>query len=88
MSRLLDPVAATTNAPASLAKALQSEGFASIYDLVQTLEPDIKNVPTNTASLANLTTAATQLISKTLFRLTPYTQEIILHLARYLGIDR
>ncbi|WP_405811943.1 LamG domain-containing protein [Streptomyces sp. NBC_01520] len=88
VSRLLDPVAATTNAPASLAKALQSEGFASIYDLVQTLEPDIKNVPTNTASLANLTTAATQLISKTLFRLTPYTQEIILHLARYLGIDR
>lgn len=88
VSRLLDPAAATSDAPASLAKALQSEGFASIYDLIQTLEPDIKNVPTNTANLANLTTAATELISKTLYRLTPYTQEIIVYLARYLGIDR
>ncbi|KXK63691.1 hypothetical protein AWW66_01645 [Micromonospora rosaria] len=88
VSRLLDPVAATANAPASLAKALQREGFSSIYDLIQTLEPDIKNSPTNLATLANLTTATTDTLTKKLYRLTPYTQEIVVHLARYLGIDR
>ncbi|MEV0609450.1 LamG domain-containing protein [Polymorphospora rubra] len=88
VSRLLDPVAASATAPASLAKALQREGFSSIYDLIQTLEPDIRNSPANLANLANLTTATTEVLTKKLYRLTPYTQEIIVHVARYLGIDR
>ncbi|MGW1060671.1 LamG-like jellyroll fold domain-containing protein [Micromonospora rubida] len=88
VSRLLDPAAATPNAPASLAKALQREGFSSIYDLIQAVEPDIKANPANTANLANLNTATTEVLTKKLYRLTPYTQEITLHLARYLGIDR
>ncbi|MER7165791.1 LamG domain-containing protein [Micromonospora sp. NPDC000207] len=88
VSRLLDPVAAAPNAPASLAKALQREGFSSIYDLIQTLEPDIKTSPANLANIANLTTATTETLTKKLYRLTPYTQEIVVHVARYLGIDR
>ncbi|GLY20663.1 LamG domain-containing protein [Micromonospora sp. NBRC 101691] len=88
VSRLLDPVAASPNAPASLAKALQSEGFSSIYDLIQTIEPDVRKSPANLASLANLTAATTEIVTKKLYRLTPHTQEIIVHVARYLGIDR
>ncbi|WP_433343361.1 LamG domain-containing protein [Micromonospora sp. CA-111912] len=88
VSRLLDPVAAASAAPPSLAKALQQEGFSSIYDLIQTLEPDIRNSPANTASLADLTAATTETLTKKLYRLTPHTQEIIVHLARYFGIDR
>ncbi|MEV0728287.1 LamG domain-containing protein [Polymorphospora sp. NPDC050346] len=88
VSRLLDPATASATAPASLAKALQREGFSSIYDLIQTLEPDIRNSPANLANLASLTTATTDVLAKKLYRLTPYTQEIIVHVARYLGIDR
>ncbi|GAA2716341.1 LamG domain-containing protein [Micromonospora olivasterospora] len=88
VSRLLDPAAATPNAPASLTKALQSEGFNSVYDLIQTLEPDIRNNPANLDNLANLATAATEVLAKRLYRLTPYTQDIVVHVARYLGIDR
>ncbi|WP_329109083.1 LamG domain-containing protein [Micromonospora sp. NBC_01699] len=88
VSRLLDPVAASSSAPASLAKALQGEGFSSVYDLIQSLEPDIRSNPANLADLANLSAATTELLTKKLYRLTPYRQEIIVHVARYLGIDR
>ncbi|WP_320069470.1 LamG domain-containing protein [Micromonospora sp. RTGN7] len=88
VSRLLDPIAASDTAPASLAKALQREGFGSIYDLIQTLEPDLRNIPSNLASLANLTAATTEVLKKKLFRLSPYAEEIIVHVARYFGIDR
>ncbi|MFI0791172.1 LamG-like jellyroll fold domain-containing protein [Micromonospora rubida] len=88
VSRLLDPATASPSAPPSLAKALQGEGFSSIYDLIQTLESDIKSSPANVANLANLTAATTEVLTRKLYRLTPYTQEIIVHVARYFGIDR
>ncbi|WP_141722985.1 LamG domain-containing protein [Micromonospora matsumotoense] len=88
VSRLLDPAASSSTAPASLAKALQREGFSSIYNLIQTLEPDIKNDPANLTNLTSLTAATTTVLTQKLYRLTPYTQEIIVHVARYLGIDR
>jgi hypothetical protein len=88
ISRLLDPATASSTAPASLAKALQGEGFSSIYDLIQTLKPDITKSPANVANLANLTAATTEVLTKKLYRLTPYTQEIIVNIAHYFGIDR
>lgn len=88
VSRLLDPATASSSAPPSLAKALQGEGFSSIYDLIQTLEPEIRNNPANLDNLANLTAATTDVLTKKLYRLTPYAQEITVHVARYFGIDR
>jgi hypothetical protein len=87
VSRLLDPVAASSTAPASLAKALQGEGFASAYDLIKALEPDIKDSPANLANLANLAAATIDTLTKNFYRLTPYTQDIIVLVARYFGID-
>jgi hypothetical protein len=86
VSRLLDPLAASPTAPASLAKAMHGEGFGSEYDLIKALEPAVTDNPANLADLTSLTTVTTRTLTEKFYRLTPYTQEITVILARYFGV--